>query len=64
MDFNEVIKTVQRVAPRAHNNYLEAIRRGEQLFNDHHITTTLRMAHFLAQRPCTRPVASGSCGRT
>ena len=49
MDFNNVIKTVERVAPTAHNNYLEAIRRGEQLFNDHHITMPLRMAHFLAQ---------------
>jgi len=49
MNFNDVIKTVERVAPKAHNNYLEAIRRGEQLFNDHQITTHLRMAHFLAQ---------------
>jgi putative chitinase len=49
MDFHDVIKTVERVAPKAHNNYLEAIRRGEQLFNDHQITTPLRMAHFLAQ---------------
>ena len=49
MDFNDVIKTVERVAPNAHNNYLEAIRRGDNLFNDHHITTPLRMAHFLAQ---------------
>lgn len=49
MDFNDVIKTVERVAPKADKNYLGAIRRGEQLFNDHHITTPLRMAHFLAQ---------------
>ena len=49
MHFNDVIQTVERVAPKAHNNYLEAIRRGEQLFNDHQITTSLRMAHFLAQ---------------
>jgi putative chitinase len=49
MDFNDVIKTVERVAPKAQNNYLEAIHRGEHLFNDHHITTPLRMAHFLAQ---------------
>jgi len=26
MDFNDVIKTVERVAPTAQNNYLEAIR--------------------------------------
>jgi putative chitinase len=49
MDFNDVIKTVERVAPKAQNNYLEAIRRGKQVFNDYHITTPLRMAHFLAQ---------------
>jgi putative chitinase len=44
-----VIDTVKRVAPRAHDNYLEAIRRGETLFKDHGITTPLCMAHFLAQ---------------
>jgi putative chitinase len=49
MHLNDVINTVERVAPTAHNNYLEAIRRGAQLFNDHLITTPLRMAHFLAQ---------------
>src|SRR5262245_37799227 len=49
MDFNEVIKTIDHVAPKAHDHYVEAIRRGEPLFNDHHITTPLRMAHFLAQ---------------
>jgi putative chitinase len=49
MNFNDVIKTVERVASKAQNNYLEAIRRGERLFNDHQITTPLRMAHFLAQ---------------
>ncbi len=49
MDFTDVIKTVERVAPTAQNNYFEAIRRGEPLFKDHHITTPLRMAHFLAQ---------------
>ena len=49
MNFNDVINTVERIAPQAQNNYLEAIRRGEQLFNDHQITTPLRMAHFLAQ---------------
>ena len=49
MNFNDVITTVERVAPSAKNNYLEAIRGGQQLFDNHNITTPLRMAHFLAQ---------------
>jgi putative chitinase len=44
-----VIDTVRRVAPRAHESYLEALRRGDALFEEHGITTPLRMAHFLAQ---------------
>jgi len=44
-----VIDTINRIAPRAHNNYLEAIRQGDMLFEQHGITTPLRMAHFLAQ---------------
>jgi putative chitinase len=40
---------VKRLSRRAHPNYLEAIRKGDPLFEKHGITTPLRMAHFLAQ---------------
>lgn len=43
------IDVIKRVALRAHGNYLEAIRNGDQLFEMHGITTPLRIAHFLAQ---------------
>ena len=43
------IAAVNRLAPRAHANYLEAIRHGAPLFAKHGITTPQRMAHFLAQ---------------
>jgi len=43
------IAAVNRVAPRAHANYLEALRQGAPLFEKHSITTPQRMAHFLAQ---------------
>jgi len=49
MDFNDVIKAVERVAPEALDNYLDAIRQGETLLKNADITTPLRMAHFLAQ---------------
>jgi putative chitinase len=42
------IDTVRRIAPRARENYMEAIRQ-VTLFEEHGITTPLRMAHFLAQ---------------
>jgi len=45
----DAIGIVNRIAPRAHENYLEAIRQGNLLFEQHGITTPLRMAHFLAQ---------------
>ena len=45
-----VIDVVRRVvSKKAHNSYLEAIRQGDPLFEEHGITTPLRMAHFLAQ---------------
>lgn len=44
-----VIDTVNRIAPQARANYLEAIRQGGPLFEQHGITTPLRVAHFLAQ---------------
>jgi putative chitinase len=37
------------IAPGARSNYLEAIRQGGALFEQHGITTPQRMAHFLAQ---------------
>ena len=39
-----IIDVVNRVAPRAHNNYLEAIRQGGPLFEQHGITTPIRIA--------------------
>ena len=44
-----VLETVKKLAPHARSNYLEAISQGGQLFEQHGITTPLRMAHFLAQ---------------
>src|SRR5438876_12061590 len=46
---NRTIAAVNLLAPRAHANYLEAIRQGGPLFEKHGITTPQRMAHFLAQ---------------
>lgn len=43
------VAAITRLAPGAHANYSEAIRRGAPLFQKHGITTPLRMAHFLAQ---------------
>lgn len=40
---------VNRIARGARDNYLEAIHQGGPLFEQHGITTPLRMAHFLAQ---------------
>ena len=42
------IEAVRSLAPRARDNYLDAIRQGA-LFEEHGVTTPLRMAHFLAQ---------------
>ena len=43
------IEAVTRIASHARENYLEAISQGGPLFEQHDITTPLRMAHFLAQ---------------
>jgi putative chitinase len=43
------LTVLRRVAPGAHANYMEAFRQGTPLFEEHGITTPLRMAHFLAQ---------------
>ena len=42
-------EAVIRIARDARDNYLEAIRQGDALFQEHGITTPLRMTHFLAQ---------------
>lgn len=47
-----IVKTLaalSHVAPQARDNYLQAITQGGSLFEQHGITTGLRMAHFLAQ---------------
>ncbi|MDQ1316982.1 MAG: peptidoglycan-binding protein [Candidatus Poribacteria bacterium] len=44
-----IIDTVNSIAPHARENYIKAISQGEKLFEQHGITTPLRMAHFLAQ---------------
>ena len=43
------LAALQQVAPRARDIYLQAIRQGQPLFDEHGITTPQRMAHFLAQ---------------
>jgi len=43
------IEAVERLAPGARQNYLDAVRNGDALFLQHGVTTPLRMAHFLAQ---------------
>ncbi len=45
----KALSAISHVAPQARNSYLEAIRNGGPLFEQHGITTGLRMAHFLAQ---------------
>lgn len=44
-----LIDAIRQVAPNARDNYLDALRRGDVLFQEHNLTTPLRMAHFLAQ---------------
>src|SRR5690349_13908337 len=43
------LAVLARLAPSARDNYLDAISQGGPLFEQHGITTPLRMAHFLAQ---------------
>ena len=43
------LKALKVVAPSARDNYLEAIRQGDALFEQHGINTRERMAHFIAQ---------------
>ena len=43
------IAVVTQLGPQAKNNYLQAIREGGPMFEEHGITTPLRMSHFMAQ---------------
>ena len=43
------VAVVTQLAPQAKNNYIQAIREGGPLFEEHGITTPLRMSHFMAQ---------------
>jgi putative chitinase len=43
------IDVVKQVAPNIRPDYLEALEEGVPLFEQHGITTPIRMAHFLAQ---------------
>lgn len=45
----KTVAVVSQLAPQAKNNYLQAIRQGGPLFEQHGITTPLRMSHFMAQ---------------
>jgi putative chitinase len=45
----KTLAALSSIAPHARANYLEAIRQGGALFEQHGITTPQRMAHFLAQ---------------
>jgi putative chitinase len=46
---SKTLLVVRQLAPKALDNYVDAIRQGGPLFEQHEITTPLRMAHFLAQ---------------
>jgi len=43
------LAALAHVAPDARDTYMDAVRNGAALFQEHGITTGLRMAHFLAQ---------------
>jgi putative chitinase len=43
------LAALAHVAPDARDTYMDAVRNGTALFQEHGITTGLRMAHFLAQ---------------
>jgi putative chitinase len=46
---NRTLAVLRRLAPDAHPNYIQAIREGGPMFEQHGINTPRRMAHFLAQ---------------
>jgi putative chitinase len=43
------VDAVSRLARGARDNYVQALRQGDPLFDEHGINTPLRMSHFLAQ---------------
>jgi putative chitinase len=43
------VDAVGRLARNARDNYVQALRQGDPLFEEHGIKTALRMSHFLAQ---------------
>jgi predicted chitinase len=43
------LNALTHLAPEAHSTYLQAIREGGPLFQQHGITTPQRMSHFMAQ---------------
>lgn len=45
----KTVAVVTQLAPQAKDNYIRAIREGGALFEQHGITTPLRMSHFMAQ---------------
>jgi putative chitinase len=45
----KTLAALKHVAPEASDNYRQAIHDGKPLFDQHGITTPLRMAHFMAQ---------------
>src|SRR5215831_1835531 len=49
IDVEDLLSRIRPVVPDARPNYLDAIRVGGALFEQHGITMPLRMAHFLAQ---------------
>jgi putative chitinase len=45
----KTLNAVTQLSPQARSTYLQAIREGGPLFEEHGITTPLRMSHFIAQ---------------
>lgn len=43
------LNAITQLSPQARDNYLQAIREGGPMFEQHGITTPLRMSHFIAQ---------------
>jgi len=43
------LNAISHIAPEAHSNYIQAISEGGPMFEEHGITTPLRMSHFMAQ---------------